>query len=740
MKTLPLLFASLLCVCTVFGEETNPRPTWIFNHGPDQTEIKLGGGALNSEFGLMKIVSQSTDLTLTVPLLDDDRFPAEERPIFAMRYRYVTPFTGAALFFATSEDPQLSDRQYVVMPVTGDHTWRNVSYDMSQHACWKGTIQNFRLDPTNPSDFESELEISRMGFFATEAEAEAFLSEADDMPDYASPSVFMGEKQRVFIPGNTLSGEFHRTDFMLKNTLSAAEIPCAAEMVVECGGKIVPMCDINRLGFTTFEAARAGAYRVRANGAVAEKLTDIAGHPREDAIRFVLARGLMKPTDAAHFSPDAPFSGKTTRAEAAQNTMVQIKKRLGTFCESPFPGEYFRRDRIRIGAWCNFNLGDVDETYMREYADAGFDWVIDCCGISAGTRRNDFFRWCNRYGIEVTVNDGAYRDPESKCAEYIDQPCVTGHYVTDEPGTEAYNELAAVCNPYAKQTGKIPFINLLPMYANAAQLKYGAAADAIEYYDPDPELFKKYCASFCEKFDTTYICTDIYPLNWGPNRKKVTYRDYIESINVIATEARRYRRDFWCCIQTFSWTPGKRTPTEAEFRWQCYSLMSFGCNGILCWDFAGWGEEFPSLVNAHSEKMPSWYDARTVFWELRRLSPVFVQYQNTGAFTHNCSDEVPYLKMSNPCTDFATIEEIQCPDPLLIGCFEDEKTGATAFTLVNMTELEAAAGTQVRLKLAADGRTVRAYYRGVPEVVTPALDGLYDFYLTSGEGVFVEVK
>ena len=106
-------------------------------------------------------------------------------------------------------------------------------------------------------------------------------------------------------------------------------------------------------------------------------------------------------------------------------------------------------------------------------------------------------------------------------------------------------------------------MNLLPMYANAAQLKYGAGAAAIEYYDPEPELFEKYCDAFCQQFDVDYICTDIYPLNWK-NGAKFTYPEYAESIDVIASVARKRQRDFWRFIQTFAWIPSKRTPAEEE--------------------------------------------------------------------------------------------------------------------------------------------------------------------------------
>ena len=277
------------------------------------------------------------------------------------------------------------------------------------------------------------------------------------------------------------------------------------------------------------------------------------------------------------------------------------------------------------------------------------------------------------------------------------------------------------------------------MYANAAQLKYGAGAAAIEYYDSDPDLFRKYCAEFCKKFDTKYICTDIYPLNWNSRHEKATYADYVESINIIASVAREYNREFWCYIQTFGWIPSKRTPTEAEYRWQCYSMLSFGCRCILCWTYAGYKKDFPSLVDVHSQKTTAWHDFRPVAWELRRLSDEYVKYQNIGAFTHNCSDKTPYLKMSNEYKEFKTIQSLQCDQPLLIGVFEkNDESRSAAFTLVNMSELQANAGAEVNARL--DAMEVVAWYRGVPQHVVPDANGVYTFNLASGEGVFVTTR
>ena len=358
-----------------------------------------------------------------------------------------------------------------------------------------------------------------------------------------------------------------------------------------------------------------------------------------------------------------------TRAEAAVVLQTAIQTALGTVIESPYTNEYLTRDRIRIGAWVNPRAEAVGKDFIETYSSGGFDWIIAHGALAASEHREMLLRDCDKYGVELILGDGAYKNPTVATAEYFDHPCFAGTYVTDEPGTDQYDKLAEICNTYYKETGgKLPYINLLPMYANAAQLKYGASAAAIKYYDSDPDLFKKYCDAFCEKFDPPYICTDIYPLNWVEG-KRATYKDYCESINVIATSAREHDKDFWCCIQTFAWVPSKRTPTESEFRWQSYCMLSFGCKGLLCWTYAGYKPECPSLITVDGKRTNAWYDAATVFKEIRKVSDAFVRYKNIGALAHNCTDDTPYLKFSNPVRTFPTIQQIQCDDPLLVGCF-----------------------------------------------------------------------
>lgn len=769
-----LILIAFLAILQTPNVARSEEPAWIFNNGSDAANAVVGQGRVSLNFAIFDVVATGTDLTVSVQMRDEQVFKADKRPFFALRYKAETKKNIGGLFFTNDDNLlSLSDKSFTTFPIEGDGEWHNVVVNMRERKpdVWKGSITSFRIDPTNPSEIDSKISISRFGFFKSEYAAYSFLNLANDKPDLTLGATVSNEVCRCLLPAGTVKPDFDKSQYLLDPkatiTLSDKTADDRATLVVSSGKEVASLCAVSSRGFVVYCLDKPGNWKLLKRPV---KATDVENSSLKDEIKFVLARNLMKTDEGNAFRPQerlsendvklvvdalAPFKdskalgGKidlfekkladalhngVTREEAAKLVAEGVRTVLDASISSPFSKEYFTRERLRIGAWGNFNPGDFGDEYMKTYADCGFDFLLPF--VSAPT--NELLTLCDKYGIEATVNDGSYRNPVAGTREYFDHPSFTGCYVVDEPGSDAYDALAKDCNNYAKETGKRPYVNLLPMYANAAQLKYGAGAAAIEYYDPDPDLFRKYCAAFCEKFDTDYICTDIYPLNWSDG-KKTTYASYAESINIIASVAREYKRDFWCYIQTFGWIKSKRTPNEAEFRWQCYSMLSFGCQTILCWTYAGYHPGFPSLVDVNSAKTGAWYDARSVFQELRRLSDVYVQYRNVGAFSHNCTEKTPYLKFSNEYKNFNAIREIDCPDPLLIGCFENKNDPENkAFTLVNMTELQDAVGTTVRLKLNAQGAV--AWYRGVPAEVKPNDEGWYEFYLGTGEGTFVTLK
>ena len=704
-----LMGVALLSVAGYAGSAAE----WLFNDGKKTNLGALSGGERGHAFGLEVLTANGSDMNLYLSVKEKGHL-AEKYPYLAVRYRLLGGCALAAAFFDTASTGGLSDRAYTPFAVKNDGKWQNAVVDMRtcRNHNYAGELLGIRLDISNPTANGDRLWLSRAGLFATAAEAEAFLAAAHEHEDFLQDTDISGNHFRAVIPGGTVSEGFDRRQF----ALAEGPVPSGVgKLVVTCDGVPVPS-EVNSRGFAWYVAAKPGKYALARLPKGAESLRDEQkpGHgfsnPCSERSRHQTGHG---------FSNPCPLDAKT-------------RERFGCVASKAKPREYFAREHLRIAGWTLFQNAQWDRKLVEDFAECGLDCLI-------GSRyESKLLAAADELGIEVYLSGGnAITRPEVHGLEFVDHPSYVGDYIIDEPGSDSFAKWGEVARRYVAATGKIPFFNLLPMYANAAQLKFGAGAAAIEYYDPDPALFRKYCEAYCDKIDTGYICTDIYPLNWVKGHK-VTYRDYVESINVIASVARRRGREFWCCIQPFGWIRSKRSPNAAEFRWQVYTMLSFGCRNLMCWRYAGYREGFPALTDENGVRSPTWYEARRVFRELRKFDDLYCTYRNLGAFTVNCTEKTPYLKMTDEYRDFATIRKIDCVHPLLVGCFDSKKDDSKAFTLVNMTELEDDREISVRVSVVGDCATV--WRRGKSETKRADASGFITIDLDGGEGVFVTVK
>ncbi|MBE6688339.1 MAG: S-layer homology domain-containing protein [Ruminococcaceae bacterium] len=456
--------------------------------------------------------------------------------------------------------------------------------------------------------------------------------------------------------------------------------------------------------------------------------SDISALSNSDqaAVNSICAYGIMNGRDKDNFDP----YGIMTRGEAAELVENLIKSVLNVKIDSPYTDEYFRRDRIKLGTKGSFEPYFVMDTeYMNRVKDCGFDWIIATGAVSGGEIGSALLNFADKNGIEVYLTDNAHKD-YSNSLEFCERPSYTGTYVFDEPGVDEMAQLAEIANDYLENTGRDPHVNLLPLYASDAQLKYGANTDKTYTSDDHYQFYYEYAKNWGELADADFMCVDIYPL-----KTSGTYKDYVESINLFARAARDTEKEFYAYIQSYGWTDGKRNANLRDFRFQVYSMLSFGCKGLIYWSYTSQGNyDIYSLVDKDGEPTEIYYAAQTSLQELKKLSDIYCSYDNIGAFNHNCTDATPYLKMTNPVS-FPAISKINSQSPLLIGCFEAKEGDGKAFTLVNMNELLENKSADVSFKISGYTK-VTAYLKGEPAVLT-ANDGMYSISLEPGEGVFI---
>lgn len=418
--------------------------------------------------------------------------------------------------------------------------------------------------------------------------------------------------------------------------------------------------------------------------------------------------------------------------------------------------------RIRFGAYIPQNFDRFSEEQVAGLAEAGIDLpIIGFADSFAKLPRAEQLRALDLYEknglqaiffdteimsrMDVLGSDAAWLYDDGKYAaadDYKNHPAIAGNCFVDEPGILHFEKLGETIEAYKRRfPGKVPYVNLLPMYANNAQLTGGAWMADIEYYDTSNNDFQEYMNQYVKHVNTDYICVDIYPCHIRDGKKR-TYRNYVKAIELTAKACRDSDRDFWVCVQSCSWDEGERIriPDEADFRWQVYTMLSFGAVTIFLYVFSSYPKHVGTPFGPDGEKTELWYASKRITSEVRGISDLYVQYRNIGAFNVNCTDETPYLAMFEPLSSFSPIADIQCDQPLLVGCFErtaaDPAVPAHAFTLVNMTDPAEPASLEARIKLQGN---VVAYYGGQPLAMTPHSDGYYHFPLIAGDGVFVTV-
>ena len=419
---------------------------------------------------------------------------------------------------------------------------------------------------------------------------------------------------------------------------------------------------------------------------------------------------------------------------------------------------YLPKDkRIRIGAYGP--LVRCTEAEVKKLAESGVDFAILRSYDIPKDKRSEVFEWLTKYGIEAVVSDKPYMknymgaelldlENSSRDIWFLNEPmCTYANYV-DEPGIEHFEVLGNEVKAFMERfPGKKAYINLLPMYANSAQLMGGAWKAKIEYYEQPSADYRKYLDEYIRLVPTDYICADIYPCRVAPNpenpdmfpavKVKTLYNDYVKNVELLADACRKSGRDMWCCIQTCAWSCNVSEPAEAELRWQAYTMLSFGAKALMYYTFSDRTSHTGALLNARGDKTMLFFASKRMCEGIRKLSDVYMAYKNVGAFNVNSSPEkTPYLEMYEPYTDFSCISEIECNTPLLVGCFEKNEGEGKAFTLVNMNDFQNPETANIRIKVNGN---ITVYRDGEPEKMISS-DGWYEISLVQGDGVFVVVE
>lgn len=446
------------------------------------------------------------------------------------------------------------------------------------------------------------------------------------------------------------------------------------------------------------------------------------------------------------------FGGKYDLYEGMNATPYQSQFEKKDYSQRK-AGYRMDRSKINIGLY-GWQKGTdsvlLDGSYFEEVKNdfgAGF--------IAGGSNSKKIYNWCDEYGLGVipkAINFTKYTytsaaQPtlgdysEFDCltdGTYTDYDCFWGDEVYDEPTAEYYPWLAGAQQIYDGHfDDKFIFYNLNPCvdpYYTSNPACFGAAS------------YEDYIAQYVNQVDTDYICFDVYPFDNG----KAGFRSsYLLSMDTVSTAARESGRDFWIITQSGS-TDEKYKMTPAQLQWQVYTSLAYGANTIMYASYMPWWwVDNTCMINNDGTKTDLWYAGQEVNQAVKKLSPVYMEYENLGVSciggdTFLTSKQIRNQNARNAERGYAGtrgFRDIEATNGVLIGSFEKKDGNGYAMMLVESCDVyDINISSTVTFRVADSSCSkVTAYPDGKPQVLT-TVDGVYTVELESGQGCFVTVE
>lgn len=323
--------------------------------------------------------------------------------------------------------------------------------------------------------------------------------------------------------------------------------------------------------------------------------------------------------------------------------------------------EALRTVFLSIGMLCGFTMANAapSATYIPPVPDeiplvasslvpsgqnitsADFDRAKDC-GFNttfARTTAEDAPRIINDAAnskLKLIVVNGLTRDGNPASADYKNQldnfvkvcskfQSVIGYDFRDEPSwaslpglKKRYDLFQQILHKYNSK--QFLFLNVVGVEENSTfnpKMKYAA-----------------YVNHIAEMFHPNQLSIDFYPILRNPGEKHfdVRYKMFYRDLADLAAMRQEYGIPFWSyCMSMEHTTEGGHyhpRPTEGHLRFEAYSALAYGAQGLLYWTYSqrpsNATETYISApINLKGKKTRTWNRVRNVNREIRAFNPVF---------------------------------------------------------------------------------------------------------------------
>lgn len=338
----------------------------------------------------------------------------------------------------------------------------------------------------------------------------------------------------------------------------------------------------------------------------------------------------------------------------------------------------------------------------------------------------------HKHGLRWIVGDGRIaglhdESPERSAAidaavdEYASRPGFLGFYLKDEPNSANFAQLAYVNQRIlSRAPHALPYVNLFPTYASAEQLGNPSYEEHVEQY--------------VTTVKPRVISYDHYALVGDGLRP-----DYYGNLEIIRRASLKHGIPFWYILQA---TPhgSYRDPTEGELRWQVYTSLAYGCQGILYFTYFTPGDSHwnfhHGIIRRDGTRDRKYEIVKRINAELQRLGPTLLGLTSTKVYHVMAAGELPAQAIGPP--DDALVREVSSGH-LVVGEFSSES--GTYLMLANGSygaqfEGDVCFSTAVRSLTEISSREGQPPRRGA----LPADGRLPSRLLAAGDGRLYEVE
>ena len=245
-----------------------------------------------------------------------------------------------------------------------------------------------------------------------------------------------------------------------------------------------------------------------------------------------------------------------------------------------------------------------------------------------------------------------------------DNPALGAYYIVDEPGPEAFPEIAKLITRIKGRDSKhLCFVNLLPIYG--VPIKVGQ--------DP-ARTYIKYVRDYIKTVHPELLSYDYY--NFYRKGTGIPYDGnvYFVHLELIRQAAQKANIPFMNIIQASNFERDWRFPVAEELRWQVYTTLAYGGRGISY--FLYWGPEKYRGLYRDGKPTNLVEAVSRLNLEMEKLGPVLMSKNSLGVYH---TGDLPFgavpLRTDSPV-------RILSPRQLVLGLFGSEET-VDSFMIVN---------------------------------------------------------